>query len=116
MSLRKPEFGLTPSRKGGKGGARKRELSEDQQNEINEAFALFDSDHTGAIDYHELKVAMRALGFDVKKEEVKKLISEYDREGNGTVSADDFLEISTSQARRSGKRARARSARLFRPS
>ena len=34
----------------------------------SEAFDLFDTDKSGSIDYHELKVAIRALGFDVKKE------------------------------------------------
>ena len=29
---------------------------------MKEAFELFDTDKTGSIDYHELKVAMRALG------------------------------------------------------
>ena len=29
---------------------------------------MFDTDKSGSIDYHELKVAIRALGFDVKKE------------------------------------------------
>ena len=60
---------------GGKGGApqsmpkrgRRPELTEEQRQEIKEAFDLFDTDKTGTIDYHELKVAMRALGFDVKK-------------------------------------------------
>lgn len=33
----------------------------------------------GYIDSKELKVAMRALGFEPKKEEVKKIISEVDR-------------------------------------
>ncbi len=46
---------------------RRQELSEEQKQEIKEAFDLFDTDKTGTIDYHELKVAMRALGFDVKK-------------------------------------------------
>ena len=45
----------------------RQELSEEQRQEIKEAFDLFDTDKTGTIDYHELKVAMRALGFDVKK-------------------------------------------------
>jgi len=30
-----------------------------------------------------LKVAMRALGFEPKKEEVRKLIADYDIEGKG---------------------------------
>jgi len=32
------------------------ELSEDQKQEIREAFELFDSEKTGFLDYHELKV------------------------------------------------------------
>ena len=45
----------------------KQDLSDEQKQEIKEAFELFDTDKTGTIDYHELKVCMRALGFDVKK-------------------------------------------------
>lgn len=44
------------------------EMTEEQKQEIREAFDLFDTDKSGSIDYHELKVAIRALGFDVKKE------------------------------------------------
>ena len=35
---------------------KKRELSEEQKQEIREAFELFDTDKDRAIDYHELKV------------------------------------------------------------
>ena len=69
------------SRKPGKSG--RIELSEEQKNEIKEAFDLFDTDKDGAIDYHELKVAMRALGFDVRKPDVVKLMREYDRNETG---------------------------------
>jgi centrin-3 len=62
---------------------RRQELTDEQKQEIKEAFDLFDTDKTGTIDYHELKVAMRALGFDVKKQEVHGLMREYDREGAG---------------------------------
>lgn len=37
---------------------------------------------------------MRALGFPVKKEEVKKIINEYDKSGEGRISGDDFMDIS----------------------
>ncbi len=80
------------------GAAKRRqrqELSEEQKQEIKEAFDLFDTDKTGTIDYHELKVAMRALGFDVKKQEVLNLMKEYDREGAGQIEYHDFLEIMT---------------------
>ena len=38
---------------------------------------------------------MRALGFEPKKEEVKKLIAEVDKEGSGTIEFQDFLELMT---------------------
>ena len=89
--IKKPEFGLIqpPKRKA------RQELSDEQKQEIREAFDLFDTNKTGSIDYHELKVAMRALGFDVKKPEVVELMNEYDREGQGYIVFDDFLDIMT---------------------
>ncbi|KAA0152375.1 hypothetical protein FNF27_01653 [Cafeteria roenbergensis] len=83
---------------GGLGPGRRRrpvrpELSEDQRAEIKEAFDLFDTDRSGAIDYHELKVCMRALGFDVTKEEVQRLMSEHDVEGKGEIGYSAFEEI-----------------------
>ncbi|GAB7353803.1 hypothetical protein MBLNU459_g4182t1 [Dothideomycetes sp. NU459] len=59
-------------------------LSEEQREEINEAaadktfsgsqFALFDLDKDGHIDYHELKVALKALGFDLPKSDILNLL------------------------------------------
>lgn len=37
---------------------------------------MFDADGSGVIDIKELKVALRALGFEPKKDEIKKLISD----------------------------------------
>ncbi|XP_064645303.1 centrin-3-like [Lineus longissimus] len=79
-----------------KGKRRKRrELAEEQKQEIREAFELFDTDKDRAIDYHELKVAMRALGFDVKKADVLKVLRDYDREASGKIQFDDFNEVMT---------------------
>ena len=38
---------------------------------------------------------MRALGFDVKKQEVLGLMREYDRDGTSQIEYPDFLEIMT---------------------
>ena len=43
--------------------------------ELREAFDLFDTDGSGTIDTKELQVALRALGFDSKKEKVRKMIA-----------------------------------------
>ncbi|EGD83035.1 centrin [Salpingoeca rosetta] len=72
---------------------KRRELTEDERHEIKEAFDLFDTDKDGCLDYHELKVAMRALGFDVKKTEVQKIMREYDRDGTGLISEQDFNAV-----------------------
>ena len=40
---------------------KRRELSEEQKQEIKEAFELFDTDKDNAIDYHELKVRIIIL-------------------------------------------------------
>uniref|UniRef100_A0A0G4HWI0 EF-hand domain-containing protein n=1 Tax=Chromera velia CCMP2878 TaxID=1169474 RepID=A0A0G4HWI0_9ALVE len=86
------------SRAGGFGGEFKKgrsKISEEQKQEIKEAFDLFDTDKSGRIDYHELKVAMRALGFDVKKHEVLEVMKQYDKAGVGTIDYNDFLDIMT---------------------
>ncbi|KAH0618580.1 hypothetical protein JD844_017928 [Phrynosoma platyrhinos] len=41
------------------------------------------------------QVAMRALGFDVKKADVLKILKDYDREGNGKITFEDFNEVVT---------------------
>ena len=76
---------------------KKFELTEEQKQEIREAFDLFDTDGSGTIDAKELKVAMRALGFEPKKEEIKKMISDIDKDGSGTIDFTEFLEMMTSK-------------------
>lgn len=44
--------------------------------------------------YIIFQVAIRALGFDVKKAEVQKLIKDYDRSGQGKITFQDFTDIS----------------------
>ena len=78
-----------------KGG--KFELTEEQKQEIREAFDLFDTDGSGTIDAKELKVAMRALGFEPKKEEIKKMIADIDKDGSGTIDFNEFLEMMTAK-------------------
>merc|ERR1711918_245377 len=47
------------------------------------------------IDVRELKAAMRALGFEVKNEELKKMVADVDNDGNGTIEFGEFLEMMT---------------------
>jgi len=45
------------------------------------------------MDYHELKVAVRAMGFEIKKPEALDLMSRYDREETGYINFEAFEEI-----------------------
>ncbi|TNN19416.1 Centrin-2 isoform 1 [Schistosoma japonicum] len=71
----------------------KHELTEDQKQEIREAFDLFDTDKSGTIDIKELKVAMRALGFEPKKEEIRKLLTEFECDNKDSIDFSDFLKM-----------------------
>merc|ERR1712006_63400 len=68
-----------------------------QMEEIREAFGLFDADASGMIDVRELKAAMRALGFEVKNEELKKMVTDVDNDGNGTIKFAEFLMMMTAK-------------------
>merc|ERR1711937_597390 len=70
-------------------------LTDEQMEEIREAFGLFDGDASGAIDVRELKAAMRALGFEVKNEELKKMVADVDSDGSGQIEFGEFLEMMT---------------------
>jgi Ca2+-binding EF-hand superfamily protein len=71
------------------------ELTEEQKAEIREAFEIFDMDKDGALDFHEFKVALRALGFELKKPEVLKLLKESDKNFSGKIDFNDFNKLST---------------------
>ncbi|XP_074095948.1 uncharacterized protein LOC141525375 [Cotesia typhae] len=79
------------SKKGSKKS--KLDLSEQQRADIKEAFDLFDKDGTGIIASKELKIVLRALGFEYKREELKKLTSKVDPDNEGVISYEDFLHL-----------------------
>ena len=54
------------------------------------SFILFGDNHSLLCN----QVAMRALGFDVKKSDVLKILKDYDREATGKIVFDDFQEVS----------------------
>ena len=90
------------------------ELTEEQKQEIKEAFDLFDTDGSGSIDAKELKVAMRALGFEPKKEEIRKMIADIDKDGSGTIDFSEFLSMMTAKmAERDPREEIMKAFRLF---
>lgn len=48
----------------------------------------------GVIDSSALKVVLRALGFEPRKEEVKKMMASVEgAAGSGTIDFNEFLEL-----------------------
>ena len=74
---------------------REQTVTEEHLLEMEEAFNVFDSEKTGSIDYHELKVAIRALGFSVRREEVQRLAAMVDRKQDGRIDFEGFRAIVT---------------------
>ena len=87
-------------------------LTEDEIEEIKEAFDLFDTDGSGQIDPKELKAAMQSLGFEAKNQTIFQMISDLDKNKNGTIDFEEFLDMMT--ARMSDKDTREDIDKVFR--
>lgn len=61
--------------------------------EGRESFLCVHHSHTFSLTL--CQVAMRALGFEPKKEEIKKMIGDVDKDGTGKISFADFLSVMT---------------------
>jgi hypothetical protein len=54
-------------------------LSSEQISDLKDAFHALDTEGEGQIELRDLKVAIRALGFEVQKDEISKILNELDR-------------------------------------
>ncbi|KAJ9446150.1 Caltractin [Diplonema papillatum] len=62
--------------------------------QIKEAFNLFDADGSGAIDAEEMALAMKGLGFgDQPREEIEKMIRSIDTDANGLIEYPEFEKM-----------------------
>lgn len=69
-------------------------LSQTQKNDIKKAFDYFDQGGAGKIKKKELKVILRALGFDPTNEELDKLVdSNNDVKGADSIDFQEFMDI-----------------------
>lgn len=78
-------------------------FSKDQKKDLQTAFNIFDKDGTGNIDIKDLKVILRALGFEPQEDEIKKLLSSINRSDEdeadkksfsaNTIDWNEFLSI-----------------------
>ncbi len=72
-------------------------LSDDEVEELRQAFDLFDTDGGGTIDPKELRAAMRSLGLETKNQTVYQMIQDIDKDAKGEIDFDEFLDLMTSK-------------------
>ena len=70
-------------------------LSDEQINLLKEAFDLFDMERTGKIDFHELKLTLKAFGFKITKEEMFIIKEKLDPEYTNKITFDQFIDLMT---------------------
>lgn len=67
--------------------------SRDPLDEIRRAFALFDEDQTGKITLRNLRKIAKELNENLQEEELEAMINEFDIDGDGEISLDEFIAI-----------------------
>lgn len=58
---------------------------------------LSDVVSSGTIDPKELKAAMQSLGFEAKNQTIYQMIADIDKDGNGTIDFEEFLDMMTAK-------------------
>lgn len=61
--------------------------------ELREAFSIFDKDGNGFISPDELKSALLNLGEKMDDNEVRAMIAAADRDGNGQIDYEEFIAM-----------------------
>lgn len=65
----------------------------DSEEEIKQAFKVFDRDGNGTISVSELKSVMSSLGEKLTDGEIDAMIREADVDGDGEISYDEFVKM-----------------------
>ncbi|KAJ2661596.1 hypothetical protein IWW48_002305 [Coemansia sp. RSA 1200] len=66
---------------------------ENKEDEIKEAFRVFDVDGDGKIDANELRTIMTSIGEKLTDEEVDEMIREADANGDGRIDYNEFAAM-----------------------
>lgn len=73
------------------------EDAEAMQQELKEAFRLYDREGNGYITTSTLKEILAALDDKLSSEDLDGIIQEIDTDGSGTVDFDEFMEMMTGE-------------------
>ncbi|XP_061173984.1 calmodulin-like [Saccostrea echinata] len=75
----------------------KREKDEETEDDLLEAFRVFDRDGDGHISTTELRMVMLNLGEKMSEEEVENMMKEADEDGDGQVNYQEFVKMMTNR-------------------
>ena len=68
-------------------------LARDPRDEILRAFELFDEGGKGKVTLQDLRRVARELGEGLEEEELVAMIEEFDLDGDGAISREEFVDI-----------------------
>ncbi|KAH7963088.1 hypothetical protein HPB52_019520 [Rhipicephalus sanguineus] len=71
--------------------------SADVDEEIREAFKVFDRNGDGFVSVAELRHVMTTMGEKLTHEEVDEMIREADQDGDGRINYEEFVNMVTSK-------------------
>ena len=60
---------------------------------VRAAFAQFDTNKSGRLDFHELREALQALGLDASTRDAMEVLRSYDADGSGLMELDEFSRL-----------------------
>ena len=69
----------------------------DTEEELIEAFKVFDRDGNDYITAHELRYIMSSLGEDIKPQEIDDMIKEADTDNDGQINYTEFVNMMMSK-------------------
>ena len=72
---------------------RKRARDTDTEEELVEAFKVFDRDSNGLITYQELYLVMTQIGEGLTIEDCQDIIAAGDRDNDGMLNFDEFIRM-----------------------
>ena len=69
------------------------QLSPEQEDQIKQAWELFDTDGSNSIEHHELRDVMRKLGLNPTQDELDDIIRDIDKDMDGEIDYNEFLRL-----------------------
>merc|ERR1712070_1208478 len=69
----------------------------DPVEEMKKAFKLYDDDGKGKITIDDMKRVGKELGEALSEDELQAILDESDRDGNGTLTEDEFVRVMRNQ-------------------